>query len=119
MGQSSITPPLILASASPRRRELLQRVGVAFVVIPSDTPETPRPGELPRAYALRVAEEKARDVARKHPGAWVLGADTIVEIDGEVLGKPWDEEDGGRMLRRPSAPTHHAITPSLLSAPPA
>jgi len=114
MGQSSITPPLILASASPRRRELLQRVGVAFVVIPSDTPETPRPGELPRAYALRVAEEKARDVARKHPGAWVLGADTIVEIDGEVLGKPRDEADGRRMLRRLSGRTHHVMTAFVL-----
>jgi len=114
MEQQNATHPLILASASPRRRELLQGVGVAFVVIPSDTPETPRPGELPQAYALRVAEEKARNVARKHPGAWVLGADTIVEIDGEVLGKPRDEADGRRMLRRLSGRTHQVMTAFVL-----
>ncbi|HEV8718499.1 MAG TPA: Maf family protein [Candidatus Binatia bacterium] len=110
MKQQNVTPQLILASASPRRRELLQRIGVAFVVIPSHTPEIAQPGELPQAYALRLADEKARGVARKHPGAWVLGADTIVEIDGEVLGKPRDVADGQQMLRQLSGCTHQVMT---------
>ena len=110
MKQSIAAPQLILASASPRRRELLQSAGVAFTVIPSDTPEAAQPGETPQEYALRVASEKARDVARRHPGAWVLGADTIVEIDGEVLGKPQDATDGQRMLRCLSGRTHRVMT---------
>ncbi len=110
MKQSSATPQLILASASPRRRELLQRAGVAFTVIPSDTPEAAQPGEMPQEYALRVAGEKALEVARRHPGAWVLGADTIVEIAGEVLGKPRDAADGQRMLRLLSGRTHQVMT---------
>jgi septum formation protein len=110
MKQSSTTPQFILASASPRRRELLQRVGIAFGIIPSETSEVAQPGELPQEYALRVASEKAWDVARKHPGAWVLGADTIVEIDGEILGKPQDAADGQRMLRQLSGRTHQVMT---------
>jgi septum formation protein len=110
MGQSSITPQLILASASPRRRELLQGAGVAFTVIPSNTPEAAEFGETPPEYALRVASEKAQDVADKYPGAWVLGADTIVEIDGEVLGKPRDVADGQRMLSTLSGRTHQVMT---------
>jgi len=110
MGQTSITPHLILASASPRRRELLQRIGVVFVVIPSDTSEAAQPGELPQEYALRVASEKAQYVAQRHPGIWVLGADTIVEIDGEVLGKPRDAADGQRMLSKLSGRTHRVMT---------
>ena len=110
----STTPHLILASASPRRRELLQRAGVAFTVIPSDTPEAAQVGEAPQEYALRVAGEKARDVARRNPGAWVLGADTIVEIAGEVLGKPRDATDGQRMLRLLSGRTHQVMTAFIL-----
>lgn len=110
MEPSSTIPHLILASASPRRRELLQGIGVAFTVIPSDTPEAAQPGETPQEYALRVASEKALDVTRRHPGAWVLGADTIVEIAGEVLGKPRDATDGQRMLRLLSGRTHQVMT---------
>jgi septum formation protein len=110
MGQNNITPQFILASASPRRRELLQKVGIAFTVIPSNTPEAVQPGETPQAYALRVAAEKAWEVASKHAGAWVLGADTIVEIDGEILGKPRDAEDGQRMLSTLSGRTHQVMT---------
>src|SRR5580765_385208 len=106
MGPNNLTPQLILASASPRRRELLQKVGIAFTVIPSNTPEAVQPGETPQAYALRVAAEKAWEVASKHAGTWVLGADTIVEIDGEILGKPRDAEDGQRMLSTLSGRTH-------------
>jgi septum formation protein len=110
MEQLNTTPQLILASASPRRRELLQRAGVAFTVIPSNTLEAVQPGETPQEYALRVASEKAQDVARKHPGNWILGADTIVEIDGQVLGKPRDAADGHWMLRQLSGRPHQVMT---------
>ncbi len=102
--------PLILASASPRRRQLLHEAGVAFTVIPSNTAEELRPNESPEEYALRVAWEKAQDVAARHPGSWVLGADTIVAVDGLVLGKPKDAADGLRMLRLLSGRAHHVIT---------
>lgn len=102
--------PLILASASPRRRQLLHEAGVAFTVIPSNTTEELRSGESPEEYALRVAQEKAQDVAARHPGSWVLGADTIVALDDLVLGKPKDEADGLRMLRLLSGRTHRVIT---------
>jgi len=114
MKLGSVPPRLILASASPRRRELLQRAGVAFTVVPSNTLEAAQVGETPDAYTLRVAAEKALDVARRHPGTWVLGADTIVEIDGEVLGKPRDETEGKRMLHRLSGRTHRVITAFVL-----
>ena len=114
MKLGSVPPRLILASASPRRRELLQRAGVAFTVVPSNTLEAAQVGETPDAYTLRVAAEKALDVARRHPGTWVLGADTIVEIDGEVLGKPRDETEGKRMLHQLSGRTHRVITAFVL-----
>lgn len=110
----SNTPHLILASASPRRRELLSNAGISFIVIPSSAPETMQAGETPQEYALRVAGEKALDVARSHPGFWVLAADTIVEIDGQVLGKPRDEADGQRMLRLLSGRTHRVMTAFIL-----
>ncbi|HJY84013.1 MAG TPA: Maf family protein [Candidatus Binatia bacterium] len=114
MKLNNATPRLILASASPRRRELLQKIGVAFAVVPSDTREAVQPGELPQEYALRVASEKVLDVARKQPGAWVLGADTIVEIDGEVFGKPRDAADGQRMLHQLSGRAHRVVTAFVL-----
>jgi len=114
MKSSSTIPQLILASGSPRRRELLQGIGVVFTVIPSDTAEAAQPGELPQEYALRVAGEKALDIARRHPGVWILGADTIVEIAGEVLGKPRDTTDGRRMLRLLSGRTHQVMTAFIL-----
>jgi len=114
MKSSSTTPQLILASGSPRRRELLQGIGVVFTVIPSDTAEAAQAGETPQEYALRVAGEKALDIARRHPGVWILGADTIVEIAGEVLGKPQDTTDGRRMLRLLSSRTHQVMTAFIL-----
>jgi len=102
--------PLILASASPRRRQLLQEAGTTFTVIPSYTEETLAPGEHPDQYVLRVAREKAQNVVRQYPGDWILGADTIVEIDGHVLGKPKDTEDGFRMLQLLSERTHEVKT---------
>jgi septum formation protein len=105
---------LILASASPRRRQLLQEVGVAFTVEPSNTDETVLPGESPSDYAIRVAQEKAQDVAIHHPGSWVLGADTIVALDGRIFGKPRDADDGFRMLSSLSGCVHHVMTAFVL-----
>lgn len=107
-------PRLILASASPRRRELLQQAGVAFTVIPSNAAEDILPGEAPAEYAQRVAEAKARDVAQNHPGSWVLGADTIVVVNREILGKPRDRADGWRMLRLLSGRRHEVMTAFVL-----
>ncbi len=90
---------LVLASASPRRRELLERVGFTLDVRPADIDETERPGEAPAAYVARVARGKADAVSRP-PGAWVLAADTTVTIDGAILGKAATPEEAAAMLRR-------------------
>jgi septum formation protein len=107
---------LILASASPRRRELLARVGVEAIVRPSDIDESQRDGESPLAYVRRVAAEKAAACAR---GAddFVLAADTIVEIDGLVLGKAADEAEAGAMLRRLVGRTHRVTTAVCVLGP--
>jgi septum formation protein len=114
MEPGNASPRLILASASPRRRELLQRAGLDFTVVPSHADEEVQPAEPPAEYALRVAHEKALDVAKRHPGSWILGADTIVEIDGKILGKPLDEADGQRMLRLLSGRVHRVMTAFVL-----
>jgi septum formation protein len=101
---------LVLASASPRRQELLRNVGIAFAVQPADIDETPLPGELPRECARRLAREKAVAVWRTRPQDVVLGADTIVVIDGAILNKPVDAADATRMLRLLSGRTHQVIT---------
>ncbi len=97
---------LILASASPRRRELLGAVGVPFRVIPSRVDEDPFPGEPPRRFALRAARDKGAEVAARHPAAHVLSADTIVVVGGALLGKPRNRRDGGRMLALLSGREH-------------
>jgi len=105
--------PLVLGSGSPRRRELLARAGVAFEVQPADVDERARPGEAPRALAERLAREKALAVARRvgpAPARLVLGADTIVVVDGEVLGKPVDPEDAERLLGRLVGRGHRVLT---------
>jgi septum formation protein len=109
--------PLILASASPRRRELLARAGIACEVVPSDVPEVPRPGETPEAFGQRLAREKAMEVAGRRPGAYVLGADTVVVIDDSILGKPCDPADARRMLRALSGRMHRVLTAVALVAP--
>ena len=101
---------LVLASASPRRQELLRNAGIAFVVQPTDIPEVPREGELPRLFAERLAREKASAVARQRPDHFVLGADTIVVVGGRILGKPTDASDAAHMLRLLSGRTHEVIT---------
>jgi septum formation protein len=101
---------LILASASPRRRELLRNAGIAFEVQPADVAEVPLPGELAQALAERLAREKAMAIARSRPTDVVLGADTVVVVDGEILGKPADAADAARMLRLLSGREHQVIT---------
>jgi septum formation protein len=108
-------PALILASGSPRRRELLSGLGLAFTVRPADLDETPRPGEAPRDYVLRLAQEKA--AARVAPGELVLAADTTVVLDGELLGKPTDPEDARRMLARIAGRKHVVLTGVALEEP--
>jgi septum formation protein len=101
---------LVLASASPRRQELLRNAGIAFTVQPADIDETPLPGETPRDCAERLAREKALAVWRTRPQDVVLGADTIVVVDGSILNKPTDAIDAARMLRLLSGRTHKVIT---------
>ncbi len=100
---------LVLASRSPRRSELLRNAGIPFIVRPADVDETPRAGERAQEYTQRIAEEKAR-AAETEPGEVVLGADTVVTIDGHLLGKPSGNEDAARMLRMLSGRRHEVFT---------
>lgn len=102
--------PLILASASPRRKELLGLAGIPLEVIPSQTDEAFLPGESPEEHVRRVARAKAMDVGRQHPGRWVLGADTVVAIDGKILGKPGGPPEAEEMLRELSQREHRVLT---------
>lgn len=108
---------LVLASASPRRQELLRNAGISFTVQPADIDETPIVGERPRDCAERLAREKALIVWRTRPHDIVLAADTIVVIDGSILNKPADAEDAARMLRLLSGRTHEVITGVCLVKP--
>jgi nucleoside triphosphate pyrophosphatase len=110
-------PELILASSSPRRQELLREIGVPFQVHAANINEDQVAGESPIEYALRLAREKAEAIAARYLQSYVLGADTIVVIDGEVLGKPKDNEDAARMLRLLSARAHEVTTAVSLIAP--
>ena len=101
---------LVLASASPRRQELLRSAGITFEVQPAHIPEDPLPGEAARDCAERLAREKALAVARQRPHDAVLGADTVVVVDGQLLGKPSDAADAARMLRMLSGREHQVIT---------
>ena len=105
-----ISGRFILASASPRRSELLKLMGLDFDVIPGSVDEAFRPAETPREHVLRLSEEKALFVARCHPDAWVLGADTIVVVAGEVLGKPGSPAEATRMLEKLSGREHEVFT---------
>ena len=101
---------LILASASPRRRELLSAAGVAFIVDAASVDETPLDGETPAECVERLALMKARAVLPRHPGDVVLGADTTVVLDGRMLGKPVDEFEAAIMLRSLSGRAHEVLT---------
>ena len=101
---------LILASASPRRREILSSMGYEFQVVPSGVDEIVYPHRTPEETAEDLARQKAEDIAKRFPEDLVLGADTIVVLDGQVLGKPTDTEDAVRMLQELSGREHQVIT---------
>ena len=103
--------PVVLASRSPRRIDILNQLGVAHVVMPADIDESPLPHEDPVAYVQRLALEKARAVfARVDSTSTVLAADTTVDVDGQILGQPIDEADSRRMLQLLSGRTHRVHT---------
>ncbi len=108
---------LVLASASPRRQELLRNAGIAFTVQPADVDETPLPGESARDCAERLARDKALAIVRLRPQDVILGADTVVVVDDQILGKPTDASDAARMLRLLSGRTHQVITGVCVIAP--
>jgi septum formation protein len=108
---------LILASSSPRRRELLTQIGMEFEVLPAHIDETRREGEEPAAYVRRLALEKAEAIHAIHSEAFVLGADTTVEIDGLALEKPTGRPDAEHMLRVLSGRTHHVHTAVAVLSP--
>jgi septum formation protein len=108
---------LILASASPRRQELLRNAGINFNVHPADIPEVPLADESGNSCAERLAREKAQAVFRHYPKDVILGADTVVVIEGTILGKPTDPADAARMLRLLSGKTHEVTTGVCLIAP--
>jgi septum formation protein len=106
----SEVPPIVLASQSPRRAELLGRLGLEFTVEPADIDEGYPEHEMPATYAERLAREKAIAVAHRHRDALVIGSDTIVVLDSDVLGKPKDEADAVRTLNRLSGREHEVFT---------
>jgi len=108
---------LVLASASPRRQELLRNAAIPFVVQSTNIPEIPDEGEAPRAFAERMAREKAAAVFRQRPDDFVLGADTIVVVEALILGKPRDDADAARMLRLLAGRQHQVTTGVCLIGP--
>ena len=107
------SPRVVLASSSPRRRELLSLIGIAHAVSPAELDETVLPGEAPAPHAERLARAKATAVAERlgdDPGVIVIGADTIVVVDGDILGKPGDEAAAAAMLRRLAGRSHTVFT---------
>jgi len=101
---------IVLASASLRRAELLASAGIAFTVVPSTIPEEFLPEETPGDAVRRLARAKAMDVAGRTAGRFIVAADTVVVLEGEVMGKPRDPADAGRMLRRLSGRVHEVVT---------
>ncbi len=110
MAANTMNKPIILASASPRRRELLRQVGLSFKTAPAHVDESALAGEKPEAYAVRVALDKARAAAKKFSSGIIIAADTVVAIDGVILGKPVDAADAERMLNMLSGKMHRVIT---------
>jgi septum formation protein len=101
---------LILASQSPRRKELLSILGHEFTVMPASIDETPIAGEDPEAFVVRLAREKGIEIASRVSQSLILSADTVVTVDGEILNKPVDEQDAVRMLRKLSGREHAVLT---------
>jgi septum formation protein len=101
---------MVLASASPRRKELLATLGYPFTIVPSSIDESPQPGEDPKTFVIRVAREKGMEVASRVSQSIILSADTIVTLDNKILGKPTDEADAVRMLQKLSGREHSVLT---------
>jgi septum formation protein len=110
MNKSPNNEDFILASASPRRQELLRQVGLSFRIVPSKLRESNQSGMEPHFHALYWAAAKAKEVAQRYPEEWVLGADTIVVLDGVILGKPDNHSEALDMLSRLSGRSHFVIT---------
>lgn len=110
MAGAALSGKFILASASPRRMELLSLMGLSFEVVTSHVDETFPEGEDPKGHVLRLSAEKAGSVSPSHPDAWVMGADTIVVIEGVVLGKPRTADEARGMLSRLSGRRHTVFT---------
>lgn len=110
-------PPVVLASQSPRRSQLLGMLGLRFQAHPAEVDESMRPGEPSAQYAERMAREKAEAVARLRPDALVIGSDTIVVVDGDVLGKPRDEAEAVEMLLRLQGREHRVETGIAIASP--
>lgn len=104
------TKPLILASASPRRQNLLKNLGISFTQHAADIQEIANPGENPAAFALRMAREKAKTLAANYTQAYILAADTIVTIDNTIIGKPKDKNHALQILQKLQGRTHQVIT---------
>ncbi|MDH4121886.1 MAG: Maf family protein [Deltaproteobacteria bacterium] len=105
-----LTRPLCLASESPRRAELLARFGFPFITSPADVDESYRPGEAPLEHAARLAQEKSARAQEKHPGHVVLAGDTVVVLEGRVMGKPRNPAHAREMLENLSGRTHEVVT---------
>jgi len=105
-------PNLILASASPRRRELLAQIGLIFSVVPSSADESVLPGETPKEHVIRLSVAKAMEVAQRNdqPGRWFIGSDTVVVRDNVILGKPVDHDDARKMLSSLSGRSHRVVS---------
>jgi septum formation protein len=110
-------PPIVLASMSPRRRQLLEQIGLTFDVMAADLDEAPLPGEDAVTHVRRLALEKARAVAARRPDALVIAGDTVVVLDGEILAKPSDPADAVAMLLRLQGRTHRVETGVAVVAP--
>ncbi len=112
MNQRAVTKKeyLVLASASPRRQEILKSVGIGFTVFPVGLGETPLPGESPEEHTVRLARTKAGKAAQKYKTRWVLGADTVVVVDGRILGKPEGRRGAEEMLQILSGREHRVLT---------
>ncbi|MEO6026964.1 MAG: Maf family protein [Candidatus Binatia bacterium] len=110
-------PPLVLASTSPRRRWLLEKLGREFTIVAPDVDEVAHDGELPADFALRMADEKAAEVARRHGEAWIVAADTVVALDTVTLGKPKDAVEAVAMLTALANRSHTVFTGVALLRP--
>jgi len=106
----SLKKQFILASASPRRKELLRSAGLKFKIVPASVRENYISGETPRQHVRRLAQNKAELIVAKYPDAWVLGADTIVVVDEKILGKPKNKTQAKKMLQQLSGRTHRVYT---------